>query len=567
MGCNDRVPDWNTAVRWAFGGRLASIPLLAACLLVLMAVVVYLPAVDGEFLYDDAIYVTGDERITTLDGLGHIWTEVSGPEYCHQYYPLTSSGFWLQYQLWGYNPTGYHLVNILLHALNAVLFRRLLSALRVPGAWLAAAIFAVHPVHVPSVAWIAELKNVLSACFFLVSMLVFTRVIDLDGQETQARRRRWLYAAGIGLFVLALLSKTASGVLPLALLIVLWWKRGRVTRRELAALVPFVALAGGFVLLTSWLEAQHATHGETFSLTWMERTFVAGRALWFYATKLLWPAGLSIVYPRWIVSWPMVIYPLAAVASGVLLWRLRGRLGRGVPAALIFFAVALAPVSFVNVSFHQFSFVADHWQYWASMGFTAGVVGAIVTLARRWQDRSPVSAGAPALAALVVMTLGTLTWQRAHVFERAVTLWSDAAEKNPGSLVVHYNLGAAHLARGDDGAAAGHFHEATRLDPGHARSHNNLGVALVRLGRLDEAIESYRRAITASPGLARAHLNLGLALQEQELFEEADRSFAEARRLDPRLARGGPDEDSKVTDGDSRSGGQAAAEGRPVFGR
>jgi hypothetical protein len=236
--------------RWFRGS-----PLLCACILVALTVLSYGPALDGGFVFDDELYLTEDGRMRTLSGLGEIWTEVAGPDYRHQYYPLTSSVFWLQYRLWGDRATGYHLVNVLLHALNAVLLWRLLRLLQLPAAWLAAAVFAVHPVHVQSVAWISELKNVLSSAFFLSSMLLFVRSLGVAGPQPG---RRWtVYALGMALFVCALLSKTATSLLPAALLLVVWWKRGRVGARDLLALVPMVVLGAGFVTMTVILEARY----------------------------------------------------------------------------------------------------------------------------------------------------------------------------------------------------------------------------------------------------------------------------------------------------------------------
>jgi hypothetical protein len=237
------------------GARVPAIP--AACLLVALTVLAYVPALDAGYVFDDSMYLTENSRIGASEGLWSIWTEIGGPDYRHQYYPLTSTAFWLQYRLWGDRPVGYHLVNVLLHALNAGLLWRLLGALRVPAAWLGAAIFAVHPVHVQSVAWIAELKNVLSGFFFLASALLMVHYFDRDGRQRSVSRRRLMYVAGMLLFLCALLSKTATCLLPAALALVLWWKRDRVGARDLLALVPMVVLGAGFVTMTVILEARY----------------------------------------------------------------------------------------------------------------------------------------------------------------------------------------------------------------------------------------------------------------------------------------------------------------------
>ena len=280
----------SVALQW-----LGAHPWLCALALVALTLLSYAPALDGGFVFDDSMYVTGDGRLETVSGLGEIWTEVGGPDYRHQYYPLTSSAFWVQYQWWGDRPVGYHLVNVLLHALNAVLLWRLLRRLGLPAAWLAAAVFAVHPVHVQSVAWISELKNVLSTAFFLSSMHLFVRYLGLVASRSPAG---WVtYGLGVALFVCALLSKTATCLLPAALLLVVWWKRGRVDRRSLLAVAPLVVLGAAFVLMTVYLESHYRAHGAAYAHSGLERLLIAGRALWFYAAKLAWPAKLALIYP------------------------------------------------------------------------------------------------------------------------------------------------------------------------------------------------------------------------------------------------------------------------------
>ncbi len=504
--------------------KLRPSPRLAGLLLVLMTAVVYVPALDGAFVFDDHLYVTGDQRMASASGLWSIWTEVGGPEYRHQYYPITTSTFWLQYQLWGMNPVGYHIVNVLLHAINAVLLWRLLVRLRVPAAWLAAAVFAVHPVHVPSVAWIAELKNVLSTFFFLAAALCFVSFFE-------GRRGSRVYWAGVGLFVAALLSKTATSLLPVGLGFVLWWKQGRLTRRDLTALAPLVLLGAGFALMTASLETQHRAHGEAFSHSWVERCLIAGRAVWFYAGKLVWPKTLSMIYPRWLIdagTWWLYLFPAAAIAVGCLLWRVRHRIGRGPLAAVGYFVAATAPLAFANVAFTRYSYVADHWQYWASMGLITLLVAAAAT----YTSRRALAVG----GAVALVMLSVLTWQRAGVFSDGVTLWRDTVAKNPGSEEVRYNLAVALQAQGRLGEAEQEYREALRIAPEHPLARNNLGVTLRSQGRVDEAIAEYREALGVAPRFVKAHVNLGDALQMQGRVEEAVEHYLIALEIDPAFA-------------------------------
>ena len=260
-------------------------PVVAGCLLLALVVAAYLPALDAGFISDDSLYVTGEDRLETAVGLWRIWTEVGGPSYEHQYYPVTSSVFWLQHRLWGEHPFGYHLVNVLLHGIGAILLWRLLQVLAVPGAWLAGAIFAVHPVHVESVAWVSELKNVLSSLFLLAAALVLVRPLGLGASGAAAcvlqprqRTSPWRepsYWAGLLLFLLALLSKTATCLLPAALALMVWWKRGRLRREELLAIAPLALLGLAFVSMTLYLESRYGgLEGDLLSLSWLERLLV-----------------------------------------------------------------------------------------------------------------------------------------------------------------------------------------------------------------------------------------------------------------------------------------------------
>ena len=518
-------PSSNVAKHSSSTTRSRAVPV--ACLLLAITVVAYLPALEGGFVFDDGLYLTQDVRMESLAGLGEIWTQVGGPQYRHQYYPLTGTAFWLQHRLWGDNPFGYHFVNVLLHAANALLLWRLLWVLGIPGAWVAAAIFAVHPVNVQSVAWISELKNVLSTLFFLLSTLVFVRFLGVADARPLPREtgHRWrLYGLGLALFVCALASKTATCLLPVALGFILFWKRDRISRRDLAALAPLVLLGLAFVGLTVFLESHHYAHGEEFSQSFIERVLIAGRAVWFYAGKLLWPHPLSFIYPRWEVDaavWWQYLYPLgvACVLGG--LWVMRTRIGKAPLAAVAFFVVAVAPISFVNVAFTRMSYVADHWQYWASMGLITLAVavasrgGAVLLGARtrRW---------ALAGTATIVVAVGSgLTWQRGRDYESSATLMSDTIAKNPQAWQAYYNLGVALAAEGRFEEATARYHEALRLKPDYAAARVNLGTVLQAQGKLQEAIDHYFEALKFKPNYALAHYNLGGAFRSLGQLDEA----------------------------------------------
>ncbi|HUI05697.1 MAG TPA: O-GlcNAc transferase, partial [Verrucomicrobiae bacterium] len=323
-----------------------------AALVVALTVVAYLPVRNAGFVFDDHDSVTDNRSLRTLAGLGRIWTD---PRASFQYYPLTYTSFWAEYHLWGLRPAGYHEVNVLLHAVNAVLVGVLLTRLGVPGAWLAALLFALHPVQVESVAWISERKNVLCGLFYLSSLLAYLRF----GEEPQ---RRWgFYALSLGLFVCALWSKTSAVSMPFAVLLLLWWKQGRVRRREVVALIPFVAAGAALGLVTAWVEIHRAgAHGPEWQMSLLERCLVAGRVVWFYAGKLLWPYPLMVIYPRWHIDsgvWWQYLFPCGAAAVVVALWRWRDRLGKAPLVGVAFFAGSLVPVpAFINIAFMRYSY-------------------------------------------------------------------------------------------------------------------------------------------------------------------------------------------------------------------
>ncbi|MDI1318806.1 MAG: hypothetical protein PSW75_01255, partial [bacterium] len=336
------------------------------CALVfLLILVAYLPALSGGLLWDDNGHITRTD-LRSWEGLFRIWSEIGATQ---QYYPLLHSAFWLEHHLWGDATLGYHLLNVLLHATTACLFGRLLQRLAVPGAWLAALLFALHPVCVESVAWISEQKNTLSAVFYLAAALAYLRFDD--GERTPRR-----YVLATGLFVLALLTKSVTATLPAALLVVGWWRRGRLDwRRDVRPLLPWFVLAGASGLFTAHFEsALIGAQGADFNLGVLQRCLLAGRVVWFYLGKLAWPADLIFIYPRWTIDtavWWQWLFPLAGLAllGGLAWW---SRQSRGPLAAALLFGGTLFPVlGFVNVYPFVFSFVADHFQYLASLAVFA----------------------------------------------------------------------------------------------------------------------------------------------------------------------------------------------------
>ncbi len=506
-------------------------------------IIAYLPALRAGYIWDDPRYVTENPALRSLAGLARIWFS---PGATVQYYPMVFTTFWFDYRLWGLSPLGYHLVNILLHAGSAALLLGILRRLRVPGAFLAAVLWALHPVQVESVAWITERKNVLSGLFYLAAALFWIRFARPEQAEPPARDRGRAYAAALVLFVLALFSKTVTASLPAAALLVLYWKRGRVTARDVVPLLPFFAAALVMGSVTSWMERTVVgARGPEWDLSFAQRLLIAGRAVWFYLGKLLWPAGLTFNYPRWTidagsaVSWLLLG---SALLIPVVLFSLRHRLGRGPFVALLFFGGTLFPaLGFVNVYPMRYSFVADHFQYLASIGPLAlAAAGAALLLRRTGGSPSGTRTPAPhesnrllVTSALLAVVLGTLTWRQATPYRDLTALWRDTLRKNPSSFLAHQNLGGGLLDEKKTDSAIFHLSEAVRLKPDFYEARCALGLAYVRQGRLAEARGQLEVARDLRPDREWAYIYLGDALVQERRLEEARRQYEQALAMRP----------------------------------
>ncbi len=486
---------------------------LALIALGLLVAVPYLPAMLwGGFVWDDNTYVKVDP-VRDVSGLWQIWFSPSALEEEGHYWPITYTTFWLEHKLWGFDPAGYHIVNVLLHLANTLLLWHLLRRLAVPGAWVIAAVFAVHPLHVESVAWIFERKDVLSGLFYLAAVLAWMCFVE------QPNSRR--YACSLVLYVAGLLSKSIAVTLPATLLIWHWWKQGRVTSTELWRLVPFFVV--GLVIALGDLSSYRSVHPKEFDFSLIERTFIAARALWFYAGKLLWPTNLAVIYPRWDIH---VADPLAwgylvgAVALAVALWRFRRQLGRGPLAGALFFAITLSPtLGFVDYNYMEYAFVADRYQYLAGIGVMAVVIGAATYGIRRlsglWQK------SALGGVAVVLILLGLLTWQQASIYRDDETFNRHIIALNPQARSAHLNLGDALYKQGRYEEALEATRVAVEQDPDSFNARNNLGAVLSKLSHLEEAENHLRRAIALDPQARDAYVNLGAVLYKQGRYEEA----------------------------------------------
>jgi protein O-mannosyl-transferase len=498
--------------------------------LVAVTLVAYGPAWGAGFVWDDSVSLTRNPLLTAPDGLRRIWFSLDSPS---QYFPLTYTSFYLERGLWGLNPAGYHLINLLLHAANALLVWQVLARLRVPGAWLAGAIFALHPVQVESAAWVTERKNVLMGVFFLLTLLLWIK--SIDEQDKSPRR---FYVLALVFYALALSAQVTAGTLPVVLLLILWLKKMPINGRRLAQIAPFVAMSIGMALMSLWWERhQPGPPGKLFAMGLVDGLLVASRALWFYAGKLLWPVNLAFSYPHWTVSASNAGaygWVAATAALVVVIWLARRWTGRSVAVAAAFFVVTLSPLlGFIKVYAFAFSFVADHYQYLACIGPMALAAAAVEKgLGRVPRGKSLLEA---VLCAALLLTLGTLTWRQCGIYTDNETLWSATLAQNPGSWLAQLNLGKTVLDEGDADDAILHFQKAVALDPGLAKAHDNLGLALAGKGRTDEAIAEYQKALAIDPGMAKANDALGMALLRRGDVDQAIVHLQKAVAAEPRM--------------------------------
>jgi protein O-mannosyl-transferase len=498
-------------------------------ILVLVTAAAYQPAWHGTLLWDDDAHLTS-VALRSSDGLRRIWTDIGATQ---QYYPIVHSTFWIFHRLWGHDTLGYHLANIVLHATSASLLFLILRRLSVPGGTLAAFAFALHPVQVESVAWMTELKNTLSGVFYLAAALAY---LNFD-----ERRRAGSYVLAALLFSLALLSKTVTATLPAAMLVVFWWKRGHLEwRRDVLPLTPFVLAGIAAGAMTAWFERSVlGAQGLEYSLSAVERVLLAGRALWFYLATLLWPVNLSFIYPRWRIAaedWWQFAFPAAAIAVLWAGWLIRSRTRAPLAAALLFCGTLVPALGFVDVYPFRYSFVADHFQYLATIPAIAALSAALTLAASRL-----AMAGAAAQRLLVIVVAGPLaltTWSQSRVYADSDTLFRATLARNPDCWLCHNNLATAKLFGSEEALdeAIAHIQEALRLNPSSAEAHNNLGGAFQRKGRLLDALNEHRAAARLNPKLPDAHYNIGVTSQSLGRAEDAAAAYGAALQLNPSYA-------------------------------
>lgn len=489
------------------------------------------PALHGGFIWDDDVHLTANPSIIGPQGLKEIWTTSAAV-----YYPLTLTTFWIQHLLWGLNPFPFHLMNIGVHAAVAVVLWRVLLRLNVRGAWFAAALWALHPVQAESVAWITELKNTQSGLFYVITIWFFLRWISAG---TSAERKvQWAYVASVLFALLAILSKTSTVMLPVILALCWWWKEGKWRLRNTLWLLPFLLVSTAAGIWTIWEQAHHSgAMGAEWSQTWPERIVIAGRIVWFYLGKLIWPHPLSFIYPRWMVdsAKPLAYVPtLVVLVTLFVLWRKRNGFARPLFFAFAYFVTSLLPVSdLFDVYFFRYSFVADHFQYLAAIGPLSLAMASIAVVADTAKTADRIQ---PIVCGGILLLCGVLSWQQSTIYVDSLTLWRDTVRKNPNAWMARTNLGAELDDQGRYAEATLEYRAALRINPNDAGAHNNLATHLAEDGQTHQAIQEWNEALRIQPNNAAAQANRAYALLQVGRKTEAFEGWERALKINPDLS-------------------------------
>jgi len=507
-------------------------------ILAAVSLLVYIPAMRAGFVWDDDSMLT-ENIIVQNDGLYQSWfTTKQG-----NYWPTTWTSYWLEHKFWKLNPAGYHITNILIHTACVLLIWRILLQLNIPGAFAAALVFAVHPVNVESVAWIAQRKTILAMLFFLLSLFCYLR-FDRTGKKT-------FYILSVALFILAMLSKGSVVGLPIVILLCVWWLKGTIGRRDIMRSMPFFAVSAMMSVVEIWFQYNCAIGEDVVrSDSFLSRLAGAGWAVWFYLYKAVLPIHLIFIYPRWKIdaSNPVSYVPgLLLIVLLALVWWYRHSWGKAVFFALSFYIVMLLPVlGFFNIYFMRYSYVADHYQYVSIISVIALAVGVIYRYLGLGVLRVAVI--------LALMILGTAVWQRSNAYRTAETLWYDTLAKDPNSWMAHNNLGSALQLQGKYEEAVHHYRETLKVKPDSDKAYYNLGMAYGLRGKSDEAIGYFKKALQINPYYAEVYCNMGIVLQEQGKLQEAIDCYQKGLSINPNdadaqnnwanalLALGKPDE-------------------------
>ena len=498
--------------------------LVGAILLVLLIFLAYARVGAAGFIWDDESHLTQNPCIVGPLGLADIWTSANAV-----YYPLVLTTFWILHHFVGLIPLPYHILNVAFHAASVLLLWRVLVQLRVRGTWLGAAMWALHPVLVQSVAWITEMKNTQSALFYLLAISSFF-------QSRDRKQNGFFYWLSIVFFVAAITSKPSTVMLPVALMLCLWWREGGIKQCDLRLFLPFVLIS---LLASGWTIWEQKFHSHATGAEWvqtpLQRILISADAIWFYLLKLIWPHPLIFVYPRWNIDpsrWFAWIPLVALLFAATVLFIKRNTALRPVAFAFAYFVITLFPVlDFFDVYFFRYSFVSDHFQYLASIGPLALAGAGIVMAVEKVGAHRLAIQAASTLGILLI--LGAVTFHQSAKYHDLITLYQATLAQNPKCWMAEYNLGLALKNQGQLEEAIVHYRRAINIWPDYVEAHYNLGGAYIEKGEFDEALAEYRRAIEIHPDQADLHNNYGSALRELKQFDQAETEYKRALSLRP----------------------------------
>jgi len=503
-------------------------------ILVSAVILAYLPLWHAGYIWDDDLVVTENPVIVGPLGLKEIWTTPAA-DIC----PLTLTTFWIEHALWGLAALPYHLVNVLMHGFCAVLLWQVLRSLRIPGAWLGAALWALHPVEMESVAWVTEMKNTESCLFFLLSILFFVRWLSAKGSGKPIGAD-WSYIYILLFAALAMASKSSTVILPVVFCLCAWWMEGRWRWRNLVIVSPVILMSIAATLASMWTQGLHLAQEAVPqpARSWPERMATAGDAVWFYMGKLLWPHPLIMIYPRWVIDagqWISYLPLVAVVVILIILWIKRDSWSRPWFFAFAYFVAALLPVvGLADLYFQRYSFVADHFQYLASIGPLALAGAGMARLAAFIIPEKSILQSI--LGAGVLLILGLSSWHRTWVYEGKETLWADTIASNPGCWLAHNNLGQVLLDKGKADEAMAQFQEARELNPKFDMAYYNIGFVFFKNGRMDEAMTEFQKCLEINRNNVDAHNNLGSALMQKGRVDESIVQFQKALQINSNMA-------------------------------
>jgi protein O-mannosyl-transferase len=487
--------------RTVVGGALIAIAVLAA----------YWPSCAGNFIGDDTYYIVEDALIRSPGGGLTTWVTSEQQDYC----PVATTAFWAEWHIFGTWTTGYHLVSLAIHVANCLLIWAILRRLAIPGGWLAAVLFAVHPVNVESVAWIFQQRGSLALLFSLIAVLVYLR-----------GNYWWAVLA----FIAAMLSKGSAATLAVALLAILWWQRGRLTRRDLADSAAFFFVAIFLTIVNVWFQHRYAG-GAIREADFAQRLAGAGAVFWFYLSKALVPIDLVFAYSQWKIDTGNLIWwapLLALLVAGALAWWFRGVIAVGalVVAGTLYFVALLPVLGLVDVGYMRYSLVADHYQYMAIVAIVALVAAALWILPRR------IAIG---LGGALACVLAYQTFQQAGLYAGPIELYGATLRGNPDSWLTHQNLAVELVRLGRTDEAIAEYKRALAIKPDYALADANLAIEYRRAGKYQQAVEYYTRALEIEPTMARAQQGIAASLRALGKDEEAAQHERAGAHLQSRL--------------------------------